>query len=826
MRAAAAAGWSILLAACSRPCGPNGPTFPATTCDGCDAGGGPGVTADGGVDGGQPARHSPILDENRLAGGSGWSGYRSSAVLAVYVDRTSYLPGDTVAVHAGAAGPISVSWEVWRLGYYGGTGGRKLLGGGPTPVPAWTPAVLDPATGAVSAQWPATFTFTVPATAVTGVYVLKLEWQAEYTFATFVVREPAPAAQVLYPVSTNTYQAYNAWGGTSLYANRRGDWGPRHAFAVSFDRPYQQEAGTGDLWDKDRDFLTFVEGQGYDIAYVTDADLDAHPELVAGRRMLVVHGHSEYWTAAMRGAVEAAIASGVNVAFFGANTCYWQARFDHPDHRLLVSYKEYAALDPIAATDPRRVTAQWRDPRVGRPENAMVGEMYGEWLWFAAPLVVEDAASWVWTGSGVQQGAAIPGVYDDETDRRFDNSAQPAGLDLIADGFVEGFGPHLGVAETTLYVAPSGAQVFAAGSIHWSRALAGQRVWDARIQQAVANIFSRFAGDGTLGPAAMQPLLLLPGPLPPVYRPGVQVSTVTAALTAPAAVAAAGDGAAIIADGDRIVRVAPDGTLTVIAGSSPGSADGPAAQATFRGPRGVAVARNGSIFVSDSGNLSIRVISAGVVRTLAGGVLGFADGNGTHAMFALPMGIALTPGGQLLVADSRNNRLRVVDAAGNVGTWAGTGAGGVSDGPGASAQLSLPHAVAVLPSGDAVIAEASTGLLRRVSAAPTHDVSDLAGQIGRTGWDDGPLATAALSETVALAVRADQIVLVDSASSRVRALRGQGIDTLAGGAGVGTLDGAGASATFGFPRAAAVAPDGSIYVVDVRAHSLRRIVVP
>jgi DNA-binding beta-propeller fold protein YncE len=113
---------------------------------------------------------------------------------------------------------------------------------------------------------------------------------------------------------------------------------------------------------------------------------------------------------------------------------------------------------------------------------------------------------------------------------------------------------------------------------------------------------------------------------------------VTTALKRPVAVVAAPGGDAPVADQDQIVRVSAAGVVTMLAGGAPGQADGRAAQATFRGPRGLAVSPGGDVYVSDTGNNAIRVISNGMVRTLASG-------------FSQPMGIALTPDGTLLVAD-------------------------------------------------------------------------------------------------------------------------------------------------------------------------------
>ena len=757
-----------------------------------------------------PLRRSPIADENLQQGSGGWRLSALSRKLAAFADRTSYLPGEVVSIHAGAETATNATYQVWRLGYYGGAGGRKILDGAHVSIPIWQPAVLDPATGAVRAPWPTAFRFRVPAWAVTGVYLVRISAPSGQTYAMFVVREAVAGATVLYPVSTNTYQAYNLWGGTSLYFNRRSDWTPRHAYAVSFDRPYEIGGGAGELFGRDRDFITFAEGQGYDIAYVTDTDLDAAPELTARRRMIALQGHSEYWTAGMRDAAEAAIGRGTNAAFFAANNAYWQVRFADDSRRLLIGYKEFAALDPIASVDPVRTTTKWRSAPVNRPENAMIGEMYGSWIWTSTPLTVTDASSWVWTGAGVSANSIVPGVYSDEVDRRFDNGAQPVST-VIADSMVEGFDARLDTGETTIYTAPSGAEVFSAGSIQWSRALANAGNWDRRIQQLVANLFSRFAGDGTLGPAALQPLNLPPGPSRPSYRGGVQVATVTTALKRPVAVAAGPGGDALVVDQDQIVRVSGAGVVTAVAGGSPGYADGPAARAAFRGPRGLAVAPSGDVYVSDTGNDVIRVISNGTVRTLASG-------------FSTPMGIALTPDGTLLVADSRNFRLCAVAATGAVSTWAGTGVNDVTNGPGASAALSYPFAVAVLPTGDAIIAEPAHGVMRKISAAAAHEVTNLIGGLGTEGWDDGPSASATVSETLALAARADgQLVFLDSATARVRAFRDGAVDTLAGGQRGGTVDGAGESAGFGWPRGIAVAADGSLLVVDAREHALRKV---
>src|SRR5229473_2913419 len=667
-------------------------TGDAGSPDGGDAGtpdGGDGGTPDGGAF--YPLRPSPIATENQRAGSRTWQCANYNPALAGYPDRTSYLPGDQVAIRAAfASAATTATWQLWRMGYYGGALGRQIASGGPTAIPAQPPNVVDP---------------------LTGVYLVKLSAPEGDTLIPLVVRERTPGAAILYSVSTNTYQAYNTWGGTSLYVNQIG-WkppgspsAPGHAFAVSFDRPYLNSLGTGEFLAKDRDFVTFAEGQGYDIAYVTDTDLDADPQLLAHRHMLVIQGHSEYWTRPMRTAADAAIAAGTSAAFFAANDAYWQVRFSDPGRRLLLGYKDYCDRDPLRWTDPSRATCLWRDPIVGHPENGMIGEMYGDWIWAAAPLQVNDPSAWIWAGTGATAQTTVAGLYQNESDERFNNGAEPAGVDTVANGFVQSYFGVFDQAETTLYTAPSGAQIFAAGSIGFSRVLAGAGRWHPVVQQLVANLFSRFAGDGTL-PAEVKSLNIPSGAPAPSYRAGVRVTTVTRALAQPSAVAVAPDGTVVVADGNRIVRVDQSGKVTVVAGTaSADNVDGPAAQARFNSPRGVAVAPSGAIYVSDTNNNRIRVIQNGTVSAVAGGLAGpdaegFADGQGTAARFAQPMGIALEANGNLLVADSWNMRIREVTPQGAVSTWAGSGSIGVDNGAGAPATLQFPMAIAVTPGGD------------------------------------------------------------------------------------------------------------------------------
>jgi DNA-binding beta-propeller fold protein YncE len=243
------------------------------------------------------------------------------------------------------------------------------------------------------------------------------------------------------------------------------------------------------------------------------------------------------------------------------------------------------------------------------------------------------------------------------------------------------------------------------------------------------------------------------------------------------------------------------------------------------------VAPDGTIYVSDTGNNRIRVIRNGTVAPLAGDLSGpdgqgFADGQGSAAQFAQPMGIALQANGNLLVADSWNLRIREVTPLGLVSTWTGSGALGLENDAGVHATLQYPMAIAVTPGGDALFIEPDTGWLRKVAGTVPHTTSQVAGQLFVEGWEDGPASDATMYHNVAIAVRPSdgQILLADSASARIRALRNGTVDTLAGGMRGGTVDGRGDQAGFGSPRGIAIAPDGSAYVIDTKEHALRRIV--
>ena len=202
----------------------------------------------------------------------------------------------------------------------------------------------------------------------------------------------------------------------------------------------------------------------------------------------------------------------------------------------------------------------------------------------------------------------------------------------------------------------------------------------------------------------------------PAFRDGTQ-----SAFSDPFAVAVGIDGTVYVADAgesNRIRKIAPDGTVTTLAGGSEGFADGAGAAASFNTPSGLALANDGNLFVADTGNNRIRKVTpAGEVSTVAGdGTAGYVDGPAAQARFNGPMGLAVDPRGNIYVADTYNDRVRMIAADGQVSTVAGGGTPGYADGDRATALFDTPCGIAVTTDGAIIVADTGNDRLRRITA--------------------------------------------------------------------------------------------------------------
>jgi sugar lactone lactonase YvrE len=278
-----------------------------------------------------------------------------------------------------------------------------------------------------------------------------------------------------------------------------------------------------------------------------------------------------------------------------------------------------------------------------------------------------------------------------------------------------------------------------------------------------------------------------------------------------------------------IREISPDGVVTTIAGAPDkgGSLDGTSTNALFNYPQGITIDSAGNIYVADTSNQTIRKISSsGVVTTFAGtvGVAGFANGNGTAAQFAYPQGLTTDAAGNVYVADSGNNVIRMITPAGVVTTLAGTGSAGATNGMAAAAQFNHPDAVAIDASGDVFVADTNNSVIREISAAGM--VTTLAGSAGNAGWANGTGVAAQFDHPQSVAIDiSGNLFVTDTFDGTIREVTPAGVvTTLAGKPYVtGFTDGTGAAALFSSPWSIVVDAADNLYVADFGNDTIRKI---
>jgi len=270
----------------------------------------------------------------------------------------------------------------------------------------------------------------------------------------------------------------------------------------------------------------------------------------------------------------------------------------------------------------------------------------------------------------------------------------------------------------------------------------------------------------------------------------------------------------------RIRKITSGGTVTTLAGSTAGYVNGLGANAKFNYPTGVAVDGLGNIYVADTENHSIRKItSVGSVTTLAGGTSGNADGTGANASFNFPQGLVVDPGGNVFVADTENYRIRKITAAGVVTTIAGS-TEGFADGAGSTAQFNYPTSIAIDGGGSLYIADSYK--IRKISS--TGVVTTLAGG-STSGFADGIGPEARFSGPFGVAVDGSGNVFVtDTDNSKIRKISATGVVTTIAGSIPGYVDGEGVAAQFNIPTGIVLDPSQVIYIAERGNNKIRKIV--
>lgn len=280
----------------------------------------------------------------------------------------------------------------------------------------------------------------------------------------------------------------------------------------------------------------------------------------------------------------------------------------------------------------------------------------------------------------------------------------------------------------------------------------------------------------------------------------------------------------------QIRRITPDGTDTVFAGTGKiGYKDGDSDEAEFTSPSGLVVDAKDNIYIVDTGNHRVRMITPeGKVKTLAGGgetawgLGSFADGNGDNARFNAPYAIALSQAGDLYVSDTENNRIRKVTLDGEVTTIAGVGVEGAADGPGQQAQFNSPRGIVVDTLGNIFVADALNNRIRKINTKGV--VSTFAGN-GATGREDGVGRDAFFNVPSGLTIdKENSLYVADTFNNLIRKVTlAAHVYTLAGTGKSGFLDGRVDQAMFAGPSGIAFDPSGRLYITDLANNRIRVI---
>lgn len=472
----------------------------------------------------------------------GWPSAEDDMVPEIqgFASATSVNTGNMLDLYVDVRnGDPNFTIDIYRMGWYGGLGARKMgstitLASVKQPVPGMDPATglvdcLLPAPANPNGPWQSSYSFTVPCDWVSGVYLAKLTTMptGKQSYIHFVVRDDYRPSDFLFQCSVSTYQAYNPWGGNSVYPYPRNQacsakqldcLDCQHATKVSFNRPYagpgcdvrlNYGTGAGEFlvmvtqyprvgWEYN--MVRWLERQGYDVTYCTSVDTHRGWPSNKGFKTFLSVGHDEYWSGPMRANVEGARDGGVSLAFFSANNCWWKVNFDPGERAFSVNKSDNTDL--------------WRGSSVGNPEISMIGV---EFLYntIEGAIMISDPMPdhWVYEHTGLNQGDTLNGLLGIEVDGFWDTynpeSSRPTpppgtivlasspfntGNDAVCEGAPaildcsasERITARPGHSDMTIYTAASGAQVFATGSMNWNWGL-DDFAWGTQIPWNIGN---------------------------------------------------------------------------------------------------------------------------------------------------------------------------------------------------------------------------------------------------------------------------------------------------------------------------------------------------
>ncbi len=429
-----------------------------------------------------PAASGVIAAENRKPGTTDWqltfvrTQNHRSEMIEGYCSHTSVRPGGTIDVFLSAKPATDVTIDLYRIGYYGGKGGRHMARLGPFPVtPQPTPPVG--ANRLRECQWARTTPVTIPKDWVSGVYVGKLSCRGHryQSYIIFVVRDDRKA-DLLFQTSDTTWQAYNKWPDAySLYDTDAPNRPWNATTWISYDRPYgfypqvvsnalSQGSGEFLLWEYP--LCYWLEQQGYDVTYSSNIDTHVDGGGLDRVKCFLSVAHDEYWSLEMYDKVQAAIKNGLNAAFLCGNSVSGviplnQRNAAGKPHRII--YRQ----GMFGGTNANNSTEKWEQH--GPDESLLVGARTMSPANGSGDWIVTNAAHWIFAGTGMKNGDLIPGLVGWE---HHGDPGKVPGLEVIAAGQTLKAGGEESSYAATVYPGPKNNWVFNAATIFWSMGLA------------------------------------------------------------------------------------------------------------------------------------------------------------------------------------------------------------------------------------------------------------------------------------------------------------------------------------------------------------------
>lgn len=423
-----------------------------------------------------------------------------------YCSQNSYFAGDTLKIFASTDTVSEYSIDIYRMGYYAGTGGRLMksinpLNGKKQIVP------IAGKNNLIECNWDMAYEMVIPGDWTSGVYLGKLITQKDSSqaYITFIVKDQRKA-DVMFQCSDLTWQAYNRWPyWHSMYDEGQVPWANTNGARISFDRPYSIYVnglpmdfnpltnGSGEFLIWEFPLAYWLEKEGYDVTYTSNIDTHADPEGLLRAKAFLSVGHDEYWTPTMYENVKQARDRGVNLLFLNGN-----------------SIDGTVYLDSSFNGSPNRITARLPQRDFDNEQELMGASSYGVGY---ADFVCTQTNHWVYEGTGLKDGDIIEGLvgweYHGYPLKKDTSSLVVLGRSRIKPNK---FGdPEAANHAATLYQTPSGSFVFNAGTCFWSLPLSkppgyqnpvcnqgdlGSRVIDfskddPRIQQIMKNLLDR-----------------------------------------------------------------------------------------------------------------------------------------------------------------------------------------------------------------------------------------------------------------------------------------------------------------------------------------------